>query len=340
MNEDKNKETILEEPSDREGLEMDEVVYRLEPEENLESANSGGVDAQCSSYAKSTESKDISLKKFIFWGLVMLVINGAFFFVYFFQEKTPTEVNTEQNELNEPVAVIESVEVIKEDPEEWFHDRYESNYNEALEILNSFTKAQSAAERSDFVRNPEFYLKNSSQVKMSMSPRLSMQDTQSWNIDHVENKAYLRLLCNDEIGMAFSAYFTREGDSMKLDVAASSAWSEASIENQYEELNDGGTAVVRCLISRQEESYNDPYNDEEHAAYLLKSADEINNIWGYVKRGSDLDNKLKAVLDHGSFVVALKKNVRVTIKVARENKETQVSQVDILELLHEEWVSP
>ena len=73
---------------------------------------------------------------------------------------------------------------------------------------------------------------------------------------------------------------------------------------------------------------------------MILSPDKSHSFWGYVDRDSELDKQLKSLLDHGSFVVSLKKDIRVTLRVGRGKKDALPSQLELLELVHEEWVKP
>lgn len=98
--------------------------------------------------------------------------------------------------------------------------------------------------------------------------------------------------------------------------------------------------LVRCLISRRDEFYTGPYNDREHSVFMLLSPDKSKHLWAYTDRDSALDIELRRFLDHGRFVMALKKNRHVTLRIQRNQKEALPSQVELVEIVHPEWVTP
>jgi len=98
--------------------------------------------------------------------------------------------------------------------------------------------------------------------------------------------------------------------------------------------------LVRCMISRQDEFYAGPYNDREHSVFRLLSPDKSKHLWAYTARDSALDMKLRRLLNHGRFVVALKKNMYVTLRIQRNQKDALPSQVELVEMVHPEWVTP
>lgn len=98
--------------------------------------------------------------------------------------------------------------------------------------------------------------------------------------------------------------------------------------------------TLRCLLSRRNEFYAGPYNDREHSAFMLRSPDRLTYLWGYVKRDSALDQELRRLLDHGRFVVGLKKDYPVTVRTKKALKDALPSQLELLELAHPGWVAP
>lgn len=97
---------------------------------------------------------------------------------------------------------------------------------------------------------------------------------------------------------------------------------------------------MRCLLTRRNEHYIGPYNEGDHSAFMLRSPDRLTYMWGYVARDSPLDQELRRLLDHGRFVVSLKKDHPVILRVRRSEKDALPSQLDLLELVQPEWVTP
>ena len=229
---------------------------------------------------------------------------------------------------------------LKEDVETWFYSGSSNAHAKAIELLSNFKTAKDDTSRSKMVRNPDSYLALAKSTTININPLINSKDSQKWFIGQTGGTGYLRLICNDESHMPFRAYFVRDGESLKLDVDATLALSEISPSDGLVALEDSEEKVFRCLISRKSEFYSGSYNDEDHAFYLLRFADESHTMWGYVEAGSELDLQLKGVLDHGSYIMPLKKNVRVTLKVARRSEDSLPKQIDIVALLHKEWITP
>ncbi len=83
------------------------------------------------------------------------------------------------------------------------------------------------------------------------------------------------------------------------------------------------------------------YNDKDYASYQLLNADKTENVWAYVERDSELDETLKKLIIYQSYVTKQKKNVRVTVRIAKTKLAAPLNkQVDLVEFLHSEWVKP
>lgn len=243
-------------------------------------------------------------------------------------------------------------------PEKWFHERAGKIGFSASDVLRSYSLADTDVARSQWVRFPEIFKVKSKEREVFLKPRIDQIEEQSWSIDHIEETAFLTLDCKDSEFMPFRAYFVREGEQLKLDWQATTAWSEVGLEEIKKDVKKhlartdvsqdpshsdaiyNDPVLVRCLIRRKDEFYAGPYNDKEHSAYMVIAADNINYMWAYTERDSALDLELRELLNHGRFVVDLKKDIRVTIRVMRDKKDALPSQLKLVELLHREWVTP
>jgi len=272
-----------------------------------------------------------------------------------------------------PTLVVEEPDPFEGEPEQWMRHRSGVISEEALQILKQFMESEDAEVRSKLVRHPDEYLKLAPHWPVSIDTVLSNSDHQAWVIGHTEDTAYLILNTMTRDFLPLRVYFTREGETLKLDWQASVAWSDVSLKDiRLAGQQRGGAAnerqrkagvvpmsklspsskstipakiytdsvLVRCMIRKKEEHYLGIYNDEEHSAYMLLSPDKMHDMWGYAAKGSDLDLRLKAILDHGSFVVSLKKDERVMLRIRVNEKEALPSQVELVELLNPEWVTP
>jgi len=243
-------------------------------------------------------------------------------------------------EVEPPDIPLVTGDPFEGNPEQWFRQRAGGIGDEAIILMRKYLKAEDARSRSFFVRNPERYLKLVDHWPMMPTPRLSDINEKNWEISHTEQTAFLLLETEDENFLPMQLYFIRQGEELKFDWEATVAWSEQSIANIKKASVSSESVLVRCLLRRRNEFYVGPYNDKEHAAYMILSSDKEDYLWAYVNRGSELDEALRRLLDHGSFVVDLKKDIRVTLRVRAGKKDALPSQLELIELVHPEWVRP
>lgn len=294
--------------------------------------------------------------------VVALVVVHGIFDGQTVKAEEPYVLNPIQNEEN----------LFEGSPEKWFRDRSATISEVALKVLKGYVAAQDTEGRAQWVRNPQSYRQASAHWPVKVDPILSYGNL-SWDIGHTDDVAYLILKTRDQEYLPFRVYFTCEEGELKLDWAATTAWSKVSLRAirsaaekkggpiTEEQLHAGvveasglspsskpelpteiytDSVLVRCMIRKRDEFYAGPYNDLDHSAYMLLSADKMHHMWGYALRGSDLDLALRAILDHGSFVVRLKKDKRVTLRVKVNPKSAFPSQVELVELVNLEWVTP
>ena len=229
----------------------------------------------------------------------------------------------------------------KDSPEEWFRKSTGKMEPKALELIDAFVVSDNIQEKSLLVRNPDEYLKRQLGWKGGSISSRARQSKNYWGIKHTEEEGFLTLDTQNEDFLPMRVYFVKTEDGLKIDWSASTAWSERSfVDLKQTKDNLDGDLLLRCLLRRRNDFYAGPYNDTEHASFMILSPDKSRSFWGYVDRDSELDKQLKSLLDHGSFVVSLKKDIRVTLRVGRGKKDALPSQLELLELVHEEWVKP
>ena len=240
------------------------------------------------------------------------------------------------------VEVATELDPFEGSPEHWFRKREGKISEEAEELIKSYLSAGDDIAKSKFVRNPEQYLKCVPHWSVKVNPRLENLPKAKWQIKHTGETAFLALRAESEDFLPIRVYFTRYQEGLKLDWKASAAWSEMSVKQlkEVEPSTRNKPVLLRCLISRRDEFYTAPYNEQDHASFMILSPDKSQYLWGYVDRGSELDKELRRIIDHGRFVVDLKKDVRVTLRVQGGGKDTLPSQIELMELVHPEWVQP
>ena len=224
--------------------------------------------------------------------------------------------------------------------ERWFHENMILHRSQAVEILSHVFSDLDKKSKSELVDEPDSYLLWYKNMKHVPQPRLDEENEYMFKLAYLDdNTPYLTFDCRDEAYTPFRAYFVRVGDKLKLEWKATVAASDISIEKSLQNDHPIEDSLIRCYISRKEEFYIDPYNDRDHSVYRLTDSNRLDQVWAYVERGSQLDEELKRLLDHGRFVVDLKRNQRVTLRIKRVRYKGMPSQFEINSLVHKDWIS-
>lgn len=301
-------------------------------------------------------------------GAVIVLIIALVVMRGFLRGDSSTEVG-----ISPLIEIVENQDPYEGSPEKWLRDRSGTIEGEALRVMKGYMDAPDDQARSQWVRRPALFLKRASQKSIPLRPLLGQRHEHRWDIGHTGETAYLIFTGRDADYLPFLAYFTQDGEQLKLDWTATTAWSAVSLQDIRVDARRRGGAVsdvqrvagvveasqlspssksslptefqtksveVRCMIRKKNDFYAGPYNDQDYSAYMLLSSDKMHHMWGYAAKGSELDLKLKRILDHGSFVVSLKKDKRVTLRIRKAKKEAWPSQIELVELLHPEWVTP
>ncbi len=301
-------------------------------------------------------------------GIVIILIIISVMLTFFYAGDTTAE------EVDSKSIVKKVEEKVDEDAcEQWFRSRSGNIAQVALPVLTGYMKAKTDKERSAWVRKPARFLKHVADWPIKIDPFIENENELNWDVHHIEKTAYLVLVAKDKDFMPVRIYFVRVGDKLKIDWEASTAWSEASFKDLLragkklsatitKEQREAGVVesislrpktkidqliedknkwfILRSMIRKKDEFYAGPYNDKEYSSYFLLSSDIMKSVWGYVRLGSDLDQELRKILDYGRFVVSLKKDIRVTLKVKLGKKGAFPNQLEIVGLKHLEWVTP
>lgn len=351
-----------EEPADA-GPETEEEITRLERPQTVQEPMEKSSTAK---FEKIEDAPDSEEQRELAWqqpmaagwwvliggGVLVLLLVGAVMLSNHMD-------GLKMEEVAGPDIALDVDDPFAGNPEQWFHHRAGRVSAEAIDLMRAYAKAKDDAGRSKLVRKPGQYMKLAPGWPVEVCPRLEGVDNSQWSIDHTGQTAFLILDTEDRDFLPTRLYFTRRGDGLKLDWQASTAWSERSIgelkkamqarEKKIEASGDaaelpppviGEPLLLRCLLFRRNEFYAGPYNDKDHAAFMILSPDKSEYLWAYVDRDSALDLELRELLNHGRFVVDLKKNIRVTVRVRSGKKDALPSQLELVELVNPEWVTP
>lgn len=151
----------------------------------------------------------------------------------------------------------------------------------------------------------------------------------------VGGSGYLVLVGLGADHLAAVAYFVKEGDAFKYDWEASEGYSEL-LPDEVEQLADAEPKLMRVIISPSD-FYTSHFPEEEYMAYSLHHQDPGKFIWAFAKRTSLANQKL--IASYLARDLPGTQN-RATVMVRKGPEGARANQLEIVEFLHTDWVTP
>ena len=136
----------------------------------------------------------------------------------------------------------------------------------------------------------------------------------------------------------YCAYFARDHGKLRLDWEATEGLCDIPIPDLPAATEVRG-ALVRCELEIKP-FHTGSFPESRYRSYALNTADQLNWVWGYVERDSQLDGKLREILNDGTNILEHKLRERVTLRVAMPANRDLPSQFLITDMLHNEWLCP
>jgi hypothetical protein len=93
---------------------------------------------------------------------------------------------------------------------------------------------------------------------------------------------------------------------------------------------------MRVVLSMSD-FYTDQFSEEEYRCYSFHHQDPGEFVWGFAKRGSLVDLSLQASF-YSPDLVGIEG--RVTIRIRKGPAGARANQVEIVEFLHTDWLTP
>lgn len=261
-------------------------------------------------------------------------------------------VHVEGSEILGEIATIEKVD-LAEGPLGWFHEN-------SVEVI---ADVKGAIARVNEAENPEVLvdLVRSSSERSSVGLDLSL-----WGHDCLTNatsrftwqpkvvhavggagdaaRGVLKLTGTRVDGNAYEIYFVQENGKVVLDWDASIGWSEMAVSEAMVR-KPSQEIFLRCRVSKKA-SFDQNFGDVSYSGYVISGDFSDEFFLAYVplssKQGKMIDRELRLLLNYGSFVTDHPpyENQKVALR-ARFNPEIGNEGVfEIVEFLHEGWVSP
>ena len=145
-------------------------------------------------------------------------------------------------------------------------------------------------------------------------------------------------------GAPYEAYFVKEDGRVKLDWDATIGWSEMSFSELLEQ-KPRREVFLRCRVTKKA-SFDQDFGDVNYSGYVISGEDGEDFTLAYLPLDSEtnktMDRGLRLLLNYGSFVTDQPphQNQKATLRV-RYNAEIGKDGVfEIVEFLHDGWVSP
>ncbi len=221
----------------------------------------------------------------------------------------------------------------------WFDKNPHASYDRSIGILRTLNEAEGEKVPAGVFRREDFTRKQIEDRGIGWQSGFIITDPRkfSWSIAETGGVGYLILEGLREDRSTYRTYFVKSDEGIRMDWAATTAWSELPVE---ELTGDGGEGrvLIRCVLSK--EPYFDGVNDRDRSWYLMMLPDSEEQFWGYAPANTPLDEELLDLFQFGRIVLDRKKEVRATLRISRSDKAAKPNRFEIVELITEEWVLP
>ncbi len=275
-------------------------------------------------------------------GIILPLLVVGFALKFFNEAKTPDIV---EDDLE---VTVTTRETNIDGPSAWFDTDSMTYLTKARQILNLLNQAETPEEIRAYIRpstNPE---KNPIQAQYWPSPFLANNiNTITWQMVNIPvsqnandnpDRGILKINGRRQDQSKFSAYFVKEGHEFLLDWDATTSWSEMSIKD-LRKARPTEPTEIRCVIAKKA-IFDRRFRNIDHSGFILAEPETGDFIFAYVpladEAREEIDKQLKDVLQYGRFVMALKRDEPVVIKVKAVNND----RFEIVSFKHQGWVNP
>ena len=164
----------------------------------------------------------------------------------------------------------------------------------------------------------------------------TLPDKSEWTIRKVEDRDFACLSGPMPDFTPFQFYFLRVNGELLIDWEASTGRCDAS----FEELASGkGGGLVRVAVSVND-MYSFAFPDEQYQNLRMVCADSETVLWGYVKKRSEIEDRMKPLFQPGLITKEMGYEYRVTLRLEPSPPDALPNQWIIAEMLHIDWLTP
>ncbi len=242
---------------------------------------------------------------------------------------------------------------LSEGPLGWFHEDSVGVLAEAQDIIARANAASDSAGFAEFVRespnrgqdelSPELWgsdcLTNATSY-FTWLPQVVNSSQGSGNY----KRGYLKITGTRVDGNRYEMYFVEIDNKITLDWDATMGWSEMSVAEIARE-KPRKEIFLRCQVTKKN-TFDQKFGKIKHSGYVISGGLSDEFFLAYVpintERGKVIDRDLRLLLNYGSFVTDQPpfKNMKATLRVRYNNEVGKEGIFEIVEFLHDGWVSP
>ena len=221
----------------------------------------------------------------------------------------------------------------------WFDKNPGVSYDSSIAILRRLNEAAGKELPQDVFRREGFTFRQIEERGIGWNAGFVTTDPRkfNWSIAETNGVGYLILRGVREDRTTYRTYFVKSDQGIRMDWAASTAWSQVPVG----ELADAAAeqkVLVRCVLSK--EPYFDATSDRSRSWYLMLTPGSEEQFWGYAPANTPLDQDLLDLFQFGRMVLERKDEVRATLRISKPKVAAKENHFEIVELVTEEWVLP
>lgn len=206
-------------------------------------------------------------------------------------------------------------------------------------LLATFAKARQADEILPLIRQPEAVAER---VRLhwqawNTPPDWEVSPEAVWHTGYEKGRGFGILVGTTPDFKPFRAYFVRDQGVLKLDWEATQGVGDAPFEMLERGAGSGG--VVRAYV-KSDSFFTAVFPEADYRSFKVAAPDHEGVVWGYAKRGGQAEEAISALFPAGMFLESEKSELPMTLRLGPPPAGSQKNQWLILEMLHNEWVSP
>ncbi|MFT6179553.1 MAG: hypothetical protein ACI9NQ_000092 [Paracoccaceae bacterium] len=270
------------------------------------------------------ESKTVPMGWFVLLGVGLLGLVGWAGFQNFFSssdEKDEVQkMSQEWVEGDEPLGKIAEIEA---------QQAAEKHFNETEKVIRSFLEAKTVAERLKYVRHAErvkplmvdFYSRN------ALVPILYKQ-IKEYRIFPLGNLPFLALKVEDQNKKDHAILLEDGLEGLLVDWESFVCFQPVSLED-YARDRPTDSFSLRAYVSRDYFHSYEFANKEEFSSYRMRFRNSEVALNGYVKRGSELDQKFRKLFPNEAAHV--QKPLILKVRFLKEGKALRSVLIEDLE---------